>query len=140
VHDRVTWHVKRREELPAVYRNADVFVFPSTWSEPLGLVPIEAMACGVPVVGSGTGGSGEFLLDGRTALIPGPLGDPVAFANAITALATDESLRVRLVAGGRRVAAELTIGNLAGTLEAWHQAAADRYRHGAPPDRELQLA
>ena len=66
-------HVGRdaaREELPAAYRAADVFVFPSTWSEPFGLVPIEAMACGVPVVGSGTGGSGEFLIDGATALVP----------------------------------------------------------------------
>ena len=140
VRDRVVWDVRRREELPAIYRQADALVFPSTWSEPLGLVPIEAMACGLPVVGSGTGGSGEFLLDGRTALVPTPLGDPVAFAGAITALANDAALRQRLIEGGQRVASELTIERLASTLEHWHQAAADRYRDGAPPDRELQLA
>lgn len=139
VRDRVAWDARRREELPAIYRQADVFVFPSTWSEPLGLVPIEAMACGLPVVGSGTGGSGEFLLDGQTALVPAPVGDPAAFAGAVTALATDHELRQRLVTGGRRVASELTIEHLAVTLERWHQAAADRFAAGAPADRELQL-
>jgi glycogen synthase len=140
VRSRIRWETRRREELPALYRDADAFVFPSTWSEPLGLVPIEAMACGLPVVGSGTGGSGEFLIDEQTALVPTPVGEPSAFADAITRLANDRALRERVVAGGARVAAELTIGHLADTLDAWHQAAAARFAHGVPAQRQLQIA
>jgi glycosyltransferase involved in cell wall biosynthesis len=140
VRDRVRWDVRRREELPAVYRAADVFVFPSTWAEPLGLVPIEAMACGLPVVASGTGGSGEFLIDRNTALVPQPVGDHRAFADAINELAADAALRQDLIAGGARVARELTIARLAETLDAWHQAAAGGFASGEPPRRELQIA
>jgi len=140
VGDRVTWDTKRREELPAIYRAADVFVFPSTWSEPLGLVPIEAMACGLPVVGSGTGGSGEFLIDAQTAVVPTPVGDAGAFAAAIRSLAEDSALRQRVIAGGQRVATELTIGRLAATLDDWHQAAANGFRDGEPTPRTLAIA
>lgn len=140
VRDRLEWASAPRSELPTAYAAHDVFVFPSTWSEPFGLVPIEAMACGVPVVGTGTGGSGEFLIDGVTALVPEPLGDAVAFAAAIRRLADDAELRRRLVANGRRVASELTIGNLVDHVEAWHQAAADRYAHGEPERRTLDIA
>jgi glycosyltransferase involved in cell wall biosynthesis len=139
VRDRLVWTTAQRGQLPEVYRAHDVFVFPSTWSEPFGLVPIEAMACGIPVVGTATGGSGEFLLHEQTALVPEPLGDPEAFAAAIGRLADDASLRERLVAAGSRVATELTIGNLVDTLEAWHQAAADRFAHGEPERRTLRL-
>lgn len=140
VRDRLEWATAERDELPDVYRAHDVFVFPSTWAEPFGLVPIEAMACGVPVVGTGTGGSGEFLLHETTALIPEPLGDAAAFAAAIQRLADDDGLRRRLIANGARVAAELTIGNLVDHVEAWHQAAADRFAHGSPDPRTLDLS
>ncbi len=140
VRDRVHWARAERAALPAAYRDHDVFVFPSTWSEPFGLVPIEAMACGVPVVGTGTGGSGEFLIDGLTALVPEPLGDAAAFAAAVHRLADDAALRDRLITNGARVAAELTIGRLVDHVEAWHQAAADRFAHGAPPTRALKLS
>lgn len=140
VRDRLLWMTSDRARLPEVYRAHDVFVFPSTWAEPFGLVPIEAMACGIPVVGTATGGSGEFLLHEQTALVPEPLGDDEAFAAAIRRAAEDVALRQRLVAAGSRVADELTIGNLVENLEAWHQAAADRYAHGEPERRTLQLS
>ena len=47
--------------LPELYRGHDLLVFPSTWEEPFGLTQIEAMASGIPVIGTGTGGSGEIL-------------------------------------------------------------------------------
>lgn len=139
VADRLRWAEAERHELPEVYRAHDAFVFPSTWSEPLGLVPIEAMACGIPVVGTATGGSGEYLLDGITAVVPEPLGDPGAFADAVRRLAADDGLRARLVANGARVATELTIGRLVDHVEAWHTAAAERFAHGEPPPRTLDL-
>lgn len=138
VNHRITWGAKPREQLRAAYRASDVFVFPSTWAEPFGLVPIEAMACGVPVVGSGSGGSGEFLLDGVTGL-RAAVGDPQALADAITRLADDAKLRAKVIKGGAKVARELTIGNMTDAVEAWHVAAADRFAHGAPADRTLQL-
>ncbi|MEY2469224.1 MAG: glycogen synthase [Actinomycetota bacterium] len=138
VTNRVSWDVKAREELRAEYSDADVFVFPSTWDEPFGLVPVEAMACNTPVVGTGTGGSQEFLIDGVTALISPP-GDDRALADAVRRLATDSALRDRVVRGGRKAAAELNIENLASMLEAWHIAAATGYPEGDPPPRTLDL-
>ncbi len=62
---RVTFSQEPREWLPKVYADADAVVFPVTWNEPWGLVPLEAMAVGRPVVATGTGGSAEYLRDGE---------------------------------------------------------------------------
>lgn len=139
VAHRITWGAAPRSELRAAYDDADVFVFPSTWGEPFGLVPIEAMACNLPVVGSGTGGSGAFLLDGVTALLATP-GDPEALASAIRRLAESPDLRARLVAGGAKVAAEFTIDRLADVMELWHVAAAQGFPDGEPPHRTLDFS
>ena len=53
-----------REALPERYAAADVTVFPVRWREPWGVVPLEAMGIGRPVVATGRGGSGEYLRDG----------------------------------------------------------------------------
>jgi glycogen(starch) synthase len=92
-----------RDELPAVYEQADVVVFPVVWDEPWGLVPLEAMALGRPVVATGRGGSGEYLRDGENALLF-PAGDQAALAQAIERLADDPALRERLRAGGSATA------------------------------------
>lgn len=136
VADRVRLAEVPRAELGPSYRRADVFVFPSRWEEPFGLTPLEAMACGTPVVGTGSGGSGEFLRDGVNCLRV-PREDPEAMAAAVRRLARDPELRRRLVANGRRTAAELTTDNLSETFEAWLVAAAEGFRHGRPPDRRL---
>jgi glycosyltransferase involved in cell wall biosynthesis len=111
-----------RSELAKVYRSADVCVFPSEWPEPFGIVPLEAMACGTPVVATGVGGSADFLADGTNCLRYTP-GDPQALAAAITRLAGDLTLRASLVQGGRKTAGDLTIDRLAGQLQAVHQRA-----------------
>lgn len=136
VADRVCIREADRADLAATYLAADVFVFPSEWEEPFGLTPIEAMACGTPVVGTGTGGSSEFLLDGSTCL-RFPPGDPTALAAAVRRLADDAALRATLRRGGRTVASQLTTDRLADVLEAWHLAAIDGFRGGQPPDRSL---
>jgi glycosyltransferase involved in cell wall biosynthesis len=89
------------------YAAADAVLFPVTWDEPYGLVPLEAMAVGRPVVATATGGAAEFLADGRNALVVAP-GDPGAIAAAVTRLAADGALRARLVAGGHATAAART--------------------------------
>lgn len=88
------------------YAAADAVLFPVTWEEPFGLVPLEAMSVGRPVVATGTGGSAEYLRDGVNALVV-PRGVP-PLAGAVRRLAGDAALRERLIAGGRETAARYT--------------------------------
>jgi glycosyltransferase involved in cell wall biosynthesis len=88
-------------ELPARYAAADAVVFPVRWEEPWGLVPLEAMARGRPVVATGRGGSSEYLRDGDNCLVF-EAGDAAALATAVHRLAAEPDLRERLVAGGLR--------------------------------------
>lgn len=123
VGDRVSFTRSPRSELAHRYRGADAVVFPSEWAEPYGLVPLEAMACGVPVVATGTGGSGELLHDGVNCL-RFQAGDAVALAGAVTRLAEDPELRSRVTAGGTQTALDLNIDAYTDRLERVHQVAA----------------
>jgi glycosyltransferase involved in cell wall biosynthesis len=131
---RVRFARSSRAELRDRYSSADALLFPVIWDEPFGLVPIEAMACGTPVIGTGTGGSAEFLLDDVNCLVTAP-GDHRALADAVQKLAGDESLRQRLIASGYRTAEQLGVDQLADALEDWHVAAAGRFINGQPDDR-----
>jgi glycosyltransferase involved in cell wall biosynthesis len=101
--ERVIFAGKRpRAELPGVLAAADALVFPVTWAEPWGLVPSEPMAVGLPVVGSGRGGSGVSMRDGENALLFDPeAGGPEALAARLRELAADPALRERLRTAGR---------------------------------------
>ena len=69
-----------RPDLPALLRSADLVVC-TPWYEPFGLVPLEAMACGVPVVASAVGGFLDTVVDGATgALVPPRRPDRLAAA------------------------------------------------------------
>jgi glycosyltransferase involved in cell wall biosynthesis len=129
--DRVTFGSLERHELPDEYRSADVMVFPSIWAEPFGLVPVEAMACGVPVLATGVGGSAEFLEDGANCLLF-PTEDHIALAEQVRRLGSDPALRGRLVTGGLHTAAQLDVEMLGDVMEAWHVYEAEG-RTGAPP-------
>jgi glycosyltransferase involved in cell wall biosynthesis len=96
-----------RAEVREAYDSADVVVFPVRWEEPWGLVPLEAMARGRPVVASGRGGSKEYLRDGENALIA-PADDPGALAAALLRLADEPELRRALRAGGLETARQHT--------------------------------
>src|SRR5439155_25491343 len=61
-----------RERLPGFYRQADVFCLPSQY-EALGLVYLEAMACGCPVIATAAGGGPEAVVDGKTGIVVRPL-------------------------------------------------------------------
>ena len=98
-----------REQLPERYADADVAVFPVRWREPWGVVPLEAMGIGRPVVATGRGGSGEYLRDGVNALLF-DAEDPTALAGQITRLANEDGLRERLLAGGLETARAHTAG------------------------------
>jgi phosphatidyl-myo-inositol dimannoside synthase len=87
------------DELPAVYRMADVFVMPSrpegADTEGFGIVYLEAGACGVPVVGGRSGGVPDAVDDGRTGLLVDPQ-DPGAIAEAVARLLLDCGLAKRM--------------------------------------------
>jgi glycosyltransferase-like protein len=90
-------------ELERHYRAADVFAFPST-KEGFGLVALEALAAGLPVVASEIDVFRTFLAHGESALLS-PAGDGAALGRALVRIARDRPLRERLVAGGRKVVA-----------------------------------
>lgn len=139
VEDRVHFGVVDRAALPALYRSVDALIFPVTWPEPFGLVPLEAMACDTPVVATATGGSGEFLIDQRSCL-QFPPGDPAALAGALHRLANEPELRRHLVVAGRALAAELTVAKAAAHLREWHLAASNGFVQGIPPPRSSPAA
>lgn len=87
------------EAVAELYRTSDALLFPVRWEEPWGLVPLEAMACGCPVLATGRGGSGEYLHDGDNCLLV-PAGDPTALGAGVRCLAERPALRQRLRQGG----------------------------------------
>jgi D-inositol-3-phosphate glycosyltransferase len=95
VTDRVHFvgQVSRRE-LPALLRSCDTVICVPRY-EPFGIVPLEAMACGVPVVASAVGGLKESVVDGGTGLLVPPA-DPVALACALRSLLEDPDRRRRM--------------------------------------------
>jgi glycosyltransferase involved in cell wall biosynthesis len=89
-----------RHAVPALLRSADI-VACCPWYEPFGLVAIEAMACGVPVVASGVGGLAESVLDGVTGIHVPPR-SPSDIAAAIRSLVDDDQRRRAMGAAGAR--------------------------------------
>jgi D-inositol-3-phosphate glycosyltransferase len=90
-----------REEVPALLRSADV-VACCPWYEPFGLVAVEAMACGVPVVATAVGGLAETIDDGRTGMLVQPR-SPSSIAAALRSVLSDERRRRAMGrAGGER--------------------------------------
>jgi glycosyltransferase involved in cell wall biosynthesis len=120
---RVRWDRCERGRLAGRYRDADVLVFPSTGPEAFGLVPLEAMACGTPVVATGAGGSAEYLVADENCLLVQP-DRPDEIAAALWRLAADGELRGRLAAGGLETAARFGVDRQAATLEEAHLALA----------------
>lgn len=92
--------VEERDQLPAFYREADVFCSPALHEVGVANVYVEAMACGCPVVAATTGGAPEAVEDGVSGFLVEP-GDVEATANAIDRVLADNTLRDRLGRGGR---------------------------------------
>ena len=113
------------DDVRGAYVRADAVLFPPVWEEPFGLVPLEAMSVGRPVVATGTGGSAEYLRDEENCLLVPP-GEPEALARAVARLARDPALRQHLVTGGRATAAAFT-------EQRWCAAVATAIRAAADP-------
>lgn len=103
--DRVDWvGTLTREQLPDFYRSLDIFAIPSR-QEGLGIVGVEAMSCGLPVVSTRNGGAEDYVLDGQTGLLTGF--DAAHFADRLDRLIGDRALRRRLGGQARTLATEV---------------------------------
>lgn len=100
VSDRVVFQgAVARADMPAMLRSADV-VACTPWYEPFGIVPLEAMACGVPVVAAAVGGMLDTVVHDVTGRLVTPK-RPGEVADAVNILLRDEFLRQSLGAAGR---------------------------------------
>ena len=131
VADRVTFLGRvGRAAMPALLRSADVVVA-VPWYEPFGLVPLEAMACGVPVVASAVGGLQDTVVDGSTGDLVPPR-RPDVLAQALLSLLADPVRRQAYgLAGVDRVRARYTWDRIAADTEAAYGRVLDRLAAGA---------
>jgi glycosyltransferase involved in cell wall biosynthesis len=88
-------------DIPAILHDTTVLVLPS-YIEGLPTVCLEALACGIPVVASDTGGTSEVILDGETGFLR-PVDDLPGFADRVVLLLQNDSLRQRMGRAGRRL-------------------------------------
>ena len=102
--------------LRRLYSTAGVFLYPSL-SEGFGLPPLEAMACGCPVVATRVGAVPEYARDGFNALLAAP-GDAGEMARGVETLLDDPALGRKLAANGLRTAGEYAIERAAKRFEA----------------------
>lgn len=122
VGDRVRWPGQvSREDMPALLRSADAVVC-TPWYEPFGIVPLEAMACGVPVVAAAVGGLTDTVVDGVTGLLVRPH-QPKELASRVRRLLDDPALcHAYGTAGHDRAVARYSWDRVAAdTLRAYHK-------------------
>jgi glycosyltransferase involved in cell wall biosynthesis len=136
LRERIRFHGSySRASLSELLVGSTVAAFPTVSIEAFGMPPVEAMAAGVPVVVTDSGGMAETVLDGRTGLVV-PRDDPVKLRTALVRLLRDEELRTRLAAAGQAdVRANKTWRNVADRVLAGAVAArANKSRpHPDPP-------
>lgn len=96
----VTFSSAGMEEMPAIYRGHDALLFTSEWAEPFALTPLEAMASGLPVIGTTTGGSREIFRHRDNALTY-TAGNAEELGQRILELAESPALRTRIAEAGQ---------------------------------------
>ena len=122
IADRVRFVGKRQPDVLRYYYSAGDVVVTTPWYEPFGLTPLEAMACGRPVIGSAVGGITFTVADGVTGYLVPPR-DSDALAARLEQLLGDGALRARMgQAARRRVEDEYTWPTVAARTAALYQA------------------
>jgi D-inositol-3-phosphate glycosyltransferase len=125
VADAVTFTGRRaREALRYFYSASDVFVT-TPWYEPFGITPLEAMACGVPVIGSEVGGIKYSVRDGETGFLVPPQ-DPHALAIRLWELYEHRALRRQMGEAARVRADKFTWRKVSVDIASVYERAASR--------------
>lgn len=115
-----------RSVVPSIMAAHDVLVFPSEWDEPFARTVLEAMAAGLAVVGTTTGGTGEVLKEGETGLTF-PVGDAQALAHQLQRLIDEPGLCQRLARQGQRTVQErFTFQRMVDEIDAYLTGAVER--------------
>lgn len=102
--------------LPRYYASADIFCAPATGRESFGIVLLEAMAAGIPIVASDIPGFRRVVKSGKDGLLVAP-GSPEEIADAVTRIASDPSMAARMTAAGREKALEYDWSSVTEKLE-----------------------
>ena len=117
-------------ELPAHYRSADISIVPSVYDNSPYTCQ-EAMSCGNPVIGTDSGGTAEYLVDGVSGIAIPPR-DSAAIAEALNRLISDNELRERMGAAARkRVVEEFDRKEIARQTADLYELAGTRYKSRA---------
>lgn len=118
-------------DLPAVYRKHDVALHTTEWNEPYSLTPLEAMACGLPVIGTAAGGAGELFRHGDNALSYMP-GDEGELASRIQQVLQQPELRNKIADNGQQdVLAKYNETAVADRIENYLQTSLEVWAHTA---------
>jgi glycosyltransferase involved in cell wall biosynthesis len=120
LHDFVIFHEPvSKDKMPALLQQFDVLIFPSIYEEPLARMTQEAMAAGLVVIGTTTGGTKEILRDGETGFTFAPE-DADGLVEQVTRLMKDPALRCRLAEAGRQTVMEnFTLDKMVNEIEAY---------------------
>lgn len=117
------------EDLPRYYAGADVFCSPATGGESFGIVLLEAMAAGAPVVASNIAGYRDVVVHDRNGLLVPPR-EPSAIVAAISRVIDNPGLAQRLSDAGRRVAQDHRWQRVASEVEDYYQHCMEEANHG----------
>ncbi|MCB0207887.1 MAG: glycosyltransferase family 4 protein [Anaerolineae bacterium] len=117
-----------KEAMPNIYRQADIFLFTSIWQEPFGRVLVEAMASGVVVIGTATGGASDILKDHENGLVFLP-DNAIDLVKKINCLIDKPQLRQIFAEAGRRTAFEkFDIQRMTSQIETYLQSIVEELR------------
>ena len=133
IAEHVRFVGKRQQDMLRYYYSAGDVAVTTPWYEPFGLTPLEAMACGRPVIGSAVGGITFTVADGTTGFLVPPR-DPASLADRLYQLLSQPALGERMGKAARaRVEREFTWSTVAHRTDLLYQALlSPRLSHGLP--------
>ncbi len=139
ITERVRFAGKRQQEMLRYYYSAGDVAVTTPWYEPFGLTPLEAMACGRPVIGSAVGGITFTLMDGITGFLVPPR-DPPSLADRLYQLLSQPALRERMGKAARaRVEREFTWSTVAHRTDLLYRALLSPQLSPRLPSRILEM-
>lgn len=110
IEDKTTVKMFELDQMPRIYNGSDVLVLPAEKNETLGQIFIEAMACGLPVIGAKTGGIPEIISDNHNGYLVQP-NDPIELAQKIESILSNKEKRESFIRQGHKTVEEKFTSN-----------------------------